>query len=347
VTGVGVALALVAAIAYNAGLVLEKRALAALPTMDIRRPYLLLRTLITAPAWLVGFWCMVIGLGCQVLALQRLPISVAQPLQVSGLGVLVSLSWLVLGERVSGRDRWRLTAALLSVPLLGLSLGGQTGAGTTPVDPLWLSVVLGGSAIAAGLASANAFGSRRHRHRLNTGMPAGLATGLLYGMAGLALKALSSQLVHRGVWVALFASPYPYLVGVASAAGMVLFQIALQRHRASVVVPTSNLVGSCYVLVAGTWLFHENLPADPTSLGLRLAGFAVTVVALAIRPERVLAPRRDVASLHRPHRRAHHGTSPAPAGHPRLPGRQGPAAVLRERRVALQPPASSAAPDRG
>jgi drug/metabolite transporter (DMT)-like permease len=347
VTYVGVALALVAAIAYNAGFVLEKRALAALPTMDIRRLDLLLRTLITAPAWLVGFLCMAIGLGCQVLALQRLPISVAQPLQVSGLAVLVLLSWLVLGERMTGRDRWRLAAALLSVPLLGLSLSGPAAAGTATADPLWLTVVLAGSAVGAGLAFANALGSNRHRHRLKTGVPAGLATGLLYGMAGLALKALSSQLVHRSVWTALFASPYPYLVVAASLAGMVLFQIALQRHRASVVVPTSNLVGSCYVLVAGTWLFHESLPADPTSLVLRLAGFATTLVALAIRPEHAPAPHRDVASLHRPHRRAHHDTSPPAAGHPRLSSRQGSAAVLRGGRAALQPPAASAAPDRG
>jgi hypothetical protein len=63
---------------------------------------------------------------------------------------------------------------------------------------------------------------------------------------------------------------------------MLLFQAALQAGRASIVVPVSNVTGSVYFIIAGTWLFHEHLPASPGRLGLRLAGIALAVLVLVV-----------------------------------------------------------------
>jgi len=295
-------LALLATTAYNAGFVLEKRALATLPKIDVRRPMRLLRTLCTAPAWLAGFVCMAVGLGCQLVVLDLLPISVAQPLQAAGIGVLLLLAWLLLDERAARRDWWRLGAVAASVATLGLSVDGHTRPGTAPAGTAAMTVVLGVSAVIAVLLYLHAQQPGGRHHLPSTGAYVGLATGLLYGMAGLALKALSSQLAHRdlaGIIAILPGSPYLYLVLGTSLAGMVLFQTALQRYRASVVIPTSNVAGSCYVLVAGTSLFHETLPTAPIPLALRAIGFALALTALAIQPEPIRptadapTPRKD------------------------------------------------------
>jgi hypothetical protein len=37
-----------------------------------------------------------------------------------------------------------------------------------------------------------------------------------------------------------------------------------------------------YFIIAGTWLFHEHLPASPGRLGLRLAGIALAVLVLVV-----------------------------------------------------------------
>jgi drug/metabolite transporter (DMT)-like permease len=287
VSGGGVTLALVATAAYNTGFILEKRALGRLPSIELRRPRQLVWTLFTAPAWLAGFLCMAVGLGCQVVVLTVLPVSVVQPLQAGGVAVLLLLAWLLLGERAGRRDWWRLAAVAGSVVLLGLSVDGRTTAGTRPAGSIEMVVVLGLSASIGVVLFANARRSGGRHRRAGTGTYAGLTAGWLYGMAGLGLKALSSQVAHRpaaelvGV---LIRSPYLYVVVVASVAGMGFLQTALQRYRASVVVPTSNVAGSCYVLVTGTWLFHESLPATHLALGLRIAGYAVALVALAIAP---------------------------------------------------------------
>ena len=70
-------------------------------------------------------------------------------------------------------------------------------------------------------------------------------------------------------------SPYLYVFAGCSAAAMLLYQVGLQSCRASILVPVSTVTGSVYFLIAGTWLFHEHLPADPVKLVLRLAAIAV------------------------------------------------------------------------
>src|SRR5258708_31134199 len=70
---------------------------------------------------------------------------------------------------------------------------------------------------------------------------------------------------------------------------MLIFQTGLQRCRASIVGPVSNITGSVYFIVIGTWLFGERLPADPAKLALRLGGIilaSAVVVLLSRRPAR-------------------------------------------------------------
>jgi uncharacterized membrane protein len=118
------------------------------------------------------------------------------------------------------------------------------------------------------------------------GVWAGVGTGLLYGVAALAIKALSGILVgHQtaaGIAIGVISSPYLYVLGSSLVVAMLLFQAALQSGRASIVVPVSNVTGSVYFIIAGTWLFHEHLPASPGRLVLRLAGIALAVLVLVV-----------------------------------------------------------------
>jgi uncharacterized protein YbaR (Trm112 family)/drug/metabolite transporter (DMT)-like permease len=284
----GIALALAGTTAYNTGFVLEKRALASLPAIDVRRPLRLLRTLFTAPAWLIGFSCMAIGLACQVAVLALLPITIAQPLQAGGIGVLLLLAWFVLGERAGRRDWYRLALVATSVVLLGLSSDARSRPGTRQAEPLAMLAVIVASVALAFALYASAYRRSRARHRAPaTGVFAGLATGLLYGVAGLGLKGLSSDTAHDSLARAVFDAPrsvYLYVAVGMSAVGMALFQTALQGSRASIVVPTANVAGSCYFVVFGSWLFRENLPTEPGPLALRIAGLTATALALLVAP---------------------------------------------------------------
>lgn len=287
--GAAVLVAVLATTAYHLGLVVEKRALARLPAIDARRPLRLLRTLLTAPAWLAGFALMLCGFGLQVVALSLAPVSVVQPVLGSGLVILLAASRIVLRERLGRLELACVLAMTAAIIMIALSAAGPAGrVGHLTSGPMLAAVALLACLVALGLG-ANAL---RHgpsgRHRPPAiGVSYAVASGLLYGVATLAIKGLSGVVAHHaavsaGLVLAVAGSPYPYVTVGCSAVGMLIFQTGLQRCRVSIVGPVSNITGSVFFIAAGTWLFGERLPADPAMLILRLAGIVVAVVVVAV-----------------------------------------------------------------
>jgi len=290
----GISLALLATTAYNVGLIQEKRALGRMATLDMRRIPYVIASLLAEPAWLAGFALMLLGLACQTIVLTFEPVSVVQPVLASGVALVLMLSRLVLRERLGAVELSCVAAMAVSVILLAASAGGTGSGAGHHASPGWMAVVMIPSAVIGFLVAASPLrrrSRRRHRHRRRrtpTAVCFGVGTGLLYGVAALAIKALSGILVdHRGgtsIVTGVVSSPYLYVFAGCSAAAMLLYQVGLQSCRASILVPVSTVTGSVYFLIAGTWLFHEHLPADPVKLVLRLAAIAVAglvIIALS------------------------------------------------------------------
>jgi drug/metabolite transporter (DMT)-like permease len=294
----GLPLALLATTAYNVGLIQEKRALGRMPVIDLRRVPRVIAGLLADPAWLTGFALMLVGLACQTVVLTFEPVSVVQPVLSSGVALVLVLSRLILRERLRPGELWCVAAIAVAVVVLALSTAGTGGTAGHNASPGWMttvtipSVVLG-LAVAAGPLRAR---SRKHRTPA-TGVLFGIGTGLLYGVAALAIKALSGILVRThnaaDIAISVVSSPYLYLLGGCSVAALLLFQAALQSCRASIVVPVSTVTSSVYFMIAGTWLFHEHLPSSPDKLVLRLTGIAVTgLVVLVLARQGPAAPAR-------------------------------------------------------
>jgi drug/metabolite transporter (DMT)-like permease len=291
-TDVGLGLALLSTTAYNCGMIVEKQALGQLPAIGAGRVVSFMVGLATSPRWLTGFTLMLFGLAFQVLALIFAPVSLVQPVIASGVALVLVLSRLVLRERLGGLQYACVTVMALSVVLLALSAGGTSAQVGRQVSGVRLAIIASASCLLALAAAVSALraGGRRHA-RPASGVSFGIATGLLYGVAALAIKGLSGTLLHghgvAGTVLTLLSSPYPYVMAACSAAGLLLFQTALQRCRISIVAPVSNVLGSVYFIAAGTWLFHERLPADPVRLALRVGGILVAcgvVVLLSRQP---------------------------------------------------------------
>jgi drug/metabolite transporter (DMT)-like permease len=230
---------------------------------------------------------MLTGLACQTIALTFEPVSVVQPVLASGVVLVLVLSRLVLRERLRGGETWCVAAIAVSVVLLAMSASGVKD--SHHASPGWMAVVMIPSAVIGLVFAVGSLRSRiRRRGTAVAGVWAGVGTGLLYGVAALAIKALSGILIgHQtaaGIAIDVLTSPYLYVLGGSLAVAMLLFQAALQAGRASIVVPVSNVTGSVYFIIAGTWLFHEHLPTTPGKLALRLAGIALAVLVLVALP---------------------------------------------------------------
>ncbi|WP_037898243.1 hypothetical protein [Streptomyces sp. NRRL S-920] len=283
------AAALLANVLYSTGFVLEKRALSAMPSVSVRNPARLLRLVLGSPLWIGGSLALAAGFGAQLAVYRTLPIAAAQGIFVSGLVLLLLLSSVLLGERTSGRERYAVAAILLALLMVVLSLNehSDTVSRGAPV-PLVLAVCL--PSLAAGVWLYSAAERRaKHRHRMpSAGVEYGVAVGLLYGVSSLAIKGVSSHLTTQGIGgalVDLLRSPYPYLLLFTGAFGLVMSQAALQRCRASLIVPVCTTVTALFTAVLGTLAFGEALPDDPVRLALRIAGTVLAVSVLLAMPK--------------------------------------------------------------
>src|SRR4051794_35212923 len=119
--------AIAAALAINAGYVLQHRGLATVPRVEVRRPLATLAALLRSPRWLVGAALGYGGLALEVLALTALPLSTVQATIGAGLVVVV-----VLTRARSGRAA--PVGALLAVAALAV-LAVVTPPATHPGTP--------------------------------------------------------------------------------------------------------------------------------------------------------------------------------------------------------------------
>ncbi|MCT9083173.1 hypothetical protein [Streptomyces fulvoviolaceus] len=302
------AAALLANTLYSVGFVLEKRALTALPQISIREPVRLLGLVLRSPLWIGGSLSLAAGFGAQLAVYRTLPIAAAQGIFVSGLVLLVLLSARLLGEETTGRERYALGAILLALLMVVLSLK-EDGSGADHVSrsaPYQLILLVCVPSLAAGVwLYGSAERRTRHRHRMpTTGVEYGVAVGLLYGVSSLAIKGVSNYLSSSylsssgfgGAILELLRSPYPYLLLFTGAFGLVMSQAALQRCRASLIVPVCTTVTCLYTAVLGTLSFGESLPSDPLRLALRLAGTVLAVAVLLSMPKHDPAPQPPIGA---------------------------------------------------
>ncbi|OEJ54990.1 DMT family transporter [Streptomyces agglomeratus] len=290
----GVAAALLANVLYSTGFVLEKRALAGMPPLSAAQPGRALLLLAGRPLWICGATALALGFAAQLAVYRTLPIAAAQGLFLSGLVLLLVLSSVVLGERPSGRERRAVAVIGLALVMVVSSLYGSSEE-ISHSAPAGILLALCLPTLAAGLllyAAAERRARRRHRQP-TTGVAYAVAVGLLYGVSSLAIKGVSGHLDTSdlpGSVPALLASPYPYLLLVTGSSGLVLSQTALQRCRASLIVPVCSTVTCVFTIVSGTIAFSEPLPEDPLRLLLRIGGTALALTVL------LTLPRHDAAS---------------------------------------------------
>jgi hypothetical protein len=298
--GLAIPLTLATTCAFNIGLIVEKHALGQMPALNPRRPVHTIIGLLSTPAWLGGLTLVLTGLTGQVIVLAIEPISIVQPLLASGIVTTLLLSRLVLRERLGRAEGTCVAIMAVSLVLLALSQDDVSrhatrGPATGPAVALLVPSVAIGLLVAA-WPWVHAHGGRRGAHRrggppqaaaggtLATALFAGLGAGLLYGVVSLANKGLSVVLAGSHAPAHLVAglldSPYLYLAAGCSVSAMLLYQAALQACQVAVLVPVTNVASNAYFLIAGSWLFHEQLPASPVKLALRLAGIAASGAVL-------------------------------------------------------------------
>jgi drug/metabolite transporter (DMT)-like permease len=270
-----------AAIAINAGYVVQHGGLATAPRIEPRRPLASIAALLRNRRWLAGAALGYAGLGLELLALTSLPLSLVQATIGGGLVVVAVLSRAVGGGPL-GRAA-PLAAALAIAALAVLAVVTPSPPATHSDPPLWAL-----AAAAAVVTAAAAVAARR----LPTAVGLALAAGLLYGMTSIAMAVLASA---PALPVAAVAAVLGALV---TAAGFLSFQRALQRGRPLPVATAMMAAMDVVAITGGIVVLGDPLAANAGARAAQLAALALTalsaVVVLRDRPERARRPGTEM-----------------------------------------------------
>jgi len=276
----GAAVAVLSAVLYVAGYVLEKQGLSGLPEMRLH-PVAILRTATRSRRWIAGFAAMLCGLGLQVVALTLAPVSVVQPILACGLLALAAAGPWLLDEELGRRDTFALGMVLLAAVAIASSARGATSLARSA--PPGRFALLGVPILALAVLSARLGAGRPGRRPAL--VPLAVGAGLLYGFGAVAEKAVATRLVSGGLvggaWSAL-GTAYPWLFVGATVAGLTLFQVGLQSHPASLMASLTNVVSTGCALAGATVVFSEKLLPPGWWVVARLAGFAGILVAVVV-----------------------------------------------------------------
>lgn len=258
----GLVLALTASVALNLSYLLQHSGSGSAPAITPLRPLASLRSLLASRLWVVGALVGLGGWALHVDALRHAPLSLVQAFVAGGLVLAVPLA-VALGHRVDRGERGAMAALAGSLVLLTLG-AGHRGAG--PLHPLPLLSGLGAAALLSAVVAALPARGRR-------GPALGLAGGILYGAADMAIKAAT----EAGSGSAIV--PWIALAGLLTLGAFFSFQRALQIGSALPVIAVMTSATNVVSIAGGLLALGDRLGTTPLLAGLHAAAFVLVVVA--------------------------------------------------------------------
>jgi multidrug transporter EmrE-like cation transporter len=262
---IGPLLALAAAVALNGSYLLQHAGSVHAVAISPLRPVRTFASLLRSPLWTVGAAAGLSGWALHVVALRHAPLSVVQAFVAGGLALTVPAGALALRQRLSVEERQAL--ALMVAALLALALGlPSTRAGRTFSPPALCAWTVALGAIAAALAL------RANRARAAA---LGVAGGLLYGSADLAIKALTSlpdPVSPRG-------APWLAVAAVATAGAFFAFQRGLQGPRPVPVIALMTTATNLSSILGAFVVFGDPLGRTPAIALLHGLAFALVAAS--------------------------------------------------------------------
>jgi hypothetical protein len=276
-------------LATNVGFLFKHRGACAAPPVDIRRPWVTARALFASPQFTVG-WA--IGAGAwlfHVAAMSVAPLSLVQAVLAGGIVLLAIMAEHMLGCRIGGRQWIGLVATTLGLMLLGFTLPAVHGADSQFSMPGMISFEA--ALITAGtlLILGPSIGAPREHH----GYMLGAASGILFGVSDVAIKAISGMVGASGALGLL--SPWTLACGAASVAAFYSSAKGLQDGDAVPVIMVTGTAANVAGIVGGFVVFGDPLPAGPVPLIVQCFAFALVLGAAWLMPAPVRVASRAPA----------------------------------------------------
>jgi hypothetical protein len=280
---IGILLAIACALATNLGFLLKHRGACAAPDVDWRHPLRSGAALFRSKWFAIGMSVAVVAWVFHVGAMALAPLSLVQAVISGGLVFLTVLAERFFGCSVGRRQWLGVGFTAFGLALLAVTLPGH--AGSDSGYSLAAMVVFEAGLLAVGLllVLSHKLGAPHEHH----GVLLGTASGILFGVSDVAIKALTGEIGAHGVGGLLS----PWLATCIAASVIAFFASArgLQKGEAVPVITLTAAGANVSAIAGGILVFGDPMPSDPLGIVLQSFAFVLVIAAAALTPGPVRA----------------------------------------------------------
>ena len=270
---IGFALALAAALMANLASLLKHRGCQRVAPIHFRRPIQSARGLAGSRWFAAGWGLAAFAWLVHIAALSMAPISLVQAVLAGGAVTLAVMSQGLFGDPVARRQWMALLLGGAGLALLAVTVPHFKGSHSDFALAAMLGFEGGLALLALGLTAAH----RSERLAARRGAILAVISGILFALAGIAIKALTGADATE-MAVPLLAS-WLLLIVLCGALAQYTAVVALQRGGAVETIGLMGLTANAIQISAGVLVFGD--PLSPSPLGITLQGCAFAMVCLS------------------------------------------------------------------
>jgi drug/metabolite transporter (DMT)-like permease len=274
----------------NVGFLYKHRGACQAPAVDIKHPFRTARQLFSSKLFAIGFLVATGAWVFHVAAMAVAPLSTVQAVLAGGVVMLAVVAERSFGLKISRRQWGGIVLTAVGLLLLGLSLPAVHGAHSRFSVPGM--IVFEGALLLAGTLLV--MGPRIGAPRAHHGFMLGAASGILFGVSDVAIKAISGEVGAHGLLG--LTTPWMLMAIVASVAAFYASAKGLQDGEAVPVIAITGTAANVAGILGGIVVFGDPLSGHPVTLAIECAAFALLLGAAWLTP----APVRVAASVGAP-----------------------------------------------
>jgi hypothetical protein len=286
----GILLALLCAFASNLGFFFKHRGACAAAAVDVRHP---LRT--AKCLWSSKWFALGMGVGgsawaLHVAAITLAPLSVIQVVLSGGVVLIAVMADRIFGFEVGRRQWWGLAFTAVGLILLGVTMPQPDGSHSA----FSLAAMVGFEAGLFGVGALLILGPRAGAPAEHHGVMLAAASGILFGVCNVAVKALTGVVGHDGVLGLV--SPWLLVAAVGSVAAFYASAKSLQDGEAVAVIAITGTAANISCIAGGIVVFDDPMPGTALGIVLQALAFVLVITASALTPAPVRSAQRAAAA---------------------------------------------------
>jgi drug/metabolite transporter (DMT)-like permease len=275
----GIFLALACAFVANLGFFYKYRGANSVARVDVRHPLRSGRALFSSKWFAIGMVVATASWALHVAALALAPMSVVQVALAAGVVLIAVMADRMFGFKVGPRQWLGLWLTAAGLVMLGLTLPAMHGAHSHFSDPVMISFEAGLFGLGGLLIMGPRMGGPVHHH----GMMLGAASGILFGVSDISIKALTGIVGVHGP-LALLISPWLAVAVLASILAFYASARGLQDGEAVPVIAVTGTAANIAGVAGGIIVFGDPMPGNAIGIVLQSLAFVLVLVAAALMP---------------------------------------------------------------